>query len=83
MRASFSWKVGEGASVAGVPLPFVFGGSEKERDLEGVLAGEAVEGGGSWECGSIAASMMVFVVDKSSLHRIARYIVETRTYAVL
>jgi hypothetical protein len=68
VRASFSRKAGEGARVAGVPLEFAFGGSEKERAFEGVLAGEAVEGGASCESGSTAASMLVFVVEESSLH---------------
>jgi hypothetical protein len=71
LRASFSWKDGEGARDAGVLLEFAFGGSEKERDFEGVLAGEAVEGGGSWESDSIVASMLVFAVGESSLYRTA------------
>lgn len=63
VRASFSWKVGEGARVAGVPLGFVrFGGSEKERDFEGVFVGEAVERGCvSSNMVSIAASMVMIV----------------------
>ena len=83
VRASFSWKVGEGARVAGVPLGFELGGSEKERDFEGVLAGEAEEGAGSWSSGSIAASMVVFVVGESSLHGMERYFVEARMCAEL
>ena len=35
-----SRKVGEGARPVGVVLLLAFGGSEKERDLEGVLEGE-------------------------------------------
>jgi hypothetical protein len=37
LRSSFSWKVGDGARTAGVLLRWAVGGSEKERDLEGVL----------------------------------------------
>ena len=50
-----------------MPLGFAFGGSEKERDFEGVLSGEAVESGRSSESGSIAASIVVFVVQGLAL----------------
>lgn len=51
--------MGEGARVAGVPLGFAFGGSEKERDFEGVLAGETVAIGGPWEGVSSTATSIV------------------------
>ena len=58
-----SRKVGEGASVVGV---IVFGGSEKERDLEGVLAvGEAV----SARRGGRSISKVVSIVQLSDLQQ--------------
>ena len=59
VKDSFSWKVGEGARVAGVPFDFAF--AEKERSLVGVLTGDAVEGGGSWGSVSVVVSIVQVV----------------------
>ena len=47
LRSSFSWKVGEGARTEGVVVRLAVGGSEKERDFEGVLVSWNVKGAGA------------------------------------
>ena len=60
-RESLSWKVGEGWRALGVVL---LGGSEKERDFDGVLIGEFISGGG-------CMAVIVSIVQLRSAERFA------------